>query len=414
MILRWRLGKGKEDGQRVAERLGRASVARPEGPLVWLHAASVGEAGAVLPLMARLVEMRPDANLLLTTGTVTSARFVASRMPPQTIHQYVPLDSPVLVDQFLAHWRPSLAVFTEQEIWPNLVLETARLGIPMALVNARMSDASFDRWQRRIAMAEALFGRFDVVLAQNDVLAGRFRRLGARRTVAAGNLKVDAPPLAVDSAAFASLETALCGRPRLLAASTHAGEETAVARAHQRLAGATPGLVSIIAPRHPERGEAIAREIAAMGLQVARRSQGRLPEVGTDVYLADTIGELGTLYASTPVAFIGGSLVPHGGQNPIEAIRHGAGVVAGPHTHNFADAFAALAREGGAEIVGTPDALAPTLAGLLGDPVRLERLRRGATQALEGLSGALATTCDALLELMPAGPASDRPMQRAV
>lgn len=401
LILRLRERRGKEDPQRRGERLGQASLARPQGTLAWVHAASVGETSAVLPLIARLIELRPDLSILLTTGTVTSAQFVAGRLPPRTLHQYVPLDSPRLVAAFLEHWRPAFGIFTEQEIWPNLLVEAGRRRIPLALVNARMSDASFERWQRRSGLAEALFSRFAVVLTQSETLAQRFQRLGAPRAIAAGNLKIDAPAPPVGAAAFAALDKALAGRPRVVAASTHDGEEVAIGLAQRQLQGEFPGLVSIVAPRHPERGAAIAEALAGMGLEVCRRSEGRLPGPGTQVYVADTIGELGTLYALAPVAFIGGSLIRHGGQNPIEAVRHGAVVVAGPSTYNFVDAYAALADAGGAVAIADQGELAAAITRLLREPERLEAMQANATRALMALSGALERTAAALLPHLP-------------
>jgi 3-deoxy-D-manno-octulosonic-acid transferase len=400
-ILRLREKRGKEDPNRLGERLGKPSVARPGGAVAWVHAASVGETSAVLPVVAALEARRPDLTVLLTTGTVTSARFAAARISRRTVHQYIPLDEASFVASFLDHWRPGLGVFTEQEVWPNLVLSAAQRGIPLALVNARMSERSFDRWQRRSGVAEALFSRFAVVLAQNEALAQRFETIGARRVVAAGNLKVDAPAPPVDAAAFSALAAALGGRPRIVAASTHDTEELAVAEAHRRLKGKIDGLVSIIAPRHPERGEAIANAVGELGLAVSRRSAGALPDASTDVYVADTIGELGTFYATAPIAFVGGSLIPHGGQNPIEAVRHGAVVVTGSSTHNFADAYAALVGAGGAIRVAGVEELAPTLALLLKDPARTEAMRVNATRALQGLSGALERTVAALLPYLP-------------
>lgn len=400
-ILRLREKRGKEDPLRLGERLGRPSVARPAGLVVWVHAASVGETSAVLPLVSALEVRRPDLTVLLTTGTVTSARFAAARISGRTVHQYVPLDEPSFVASFLDHWRPALGVFTEQEVWPNLVLSAVERGIPLALVNARMSERSFERWQRRSGLAEALFSRFSVVLAQNASLAQRFETIGARQVVIAGNLKIDAPAPPIDTAAFAALGAALGERPRIVAASTHDTEELAVAEAHCRLKDKVSGLVSIIAPRHPDRGEAVAGAVSALGLSVRRRSEGALPDAGTDVYVADTIGELGTLYATAPIAFVGGSLIPHGGQNPIEAVRHGAVVVTGSSTHNFADAYAALVGAGGAIRVAGVEELAPTLGLLLKDPARIEAMRVNATRALQSLSGALERTVATLLPFLP-------------
>ena len=405
LVLGARARRGKEETARRGERLGRASLPRPAGPLVWVHAASVGEASSIMPLLAVLAERRPLTALLVTTGTVTSARFVASRLPAGAVHQYVPLDSPAFVGRFLGHWRPSVAVLTEQEVWPNLVVETHARAIPIALVNGRMSDRSFERWRKSPRMAEALFGRLAVVLTQNEALARRFASLGARRTVDAGNLKIDAPPPRIDPAALRALEEALAGRPRLVAASTHDGEEAVVAGAHRLLAGRIPGLCTIIAPRHPDRGGAIAARLAAQGFRVARRAEGGLPADGVEVYVADTIGELGTFYASTPVAFVGGSLVPRGGQNPIEAVRHGAAVLTGPSWYNFEDCYRVLIDAGAASEVRSAEEIAVRAAALLGDPAELAAVRARATRAIDQLGGALERTVAALLPLLPAEPA---------
>jgi 3-deoxy-D-manno-octulosonic-acid transferase len=312
------------------------------------------------------------------------------------------LDSPRFAARFLSHWRPSLAIFTEQEVWPNLIQGTSDRGIPLVLANARMSDRSYERWHRRASIADALFSRFNLVLAQNDVLAGRFAALGARRSEAVGNLKIDAPPPRVDQAAKLALDAALAGRPRLVAASTHAGEEEIVAAAHRELARRLEGFCTILAPRHPERGPAIAEMLKLQGFRVAQRSLGQLPSADTDIYVADTIGELGTLYASAPIAFIGGSLVPHGGQNPIEAIRHGVAVMTGPSRTNFADSYGALLAAEGAMEVRTADEIAGCAAALLADPSALDQVRARATEALAALSGALERTVAALLALLPA------------
>lgn len=401
LILKFRERRGKEDPARRGERLGQASLPRPPGTIAWVHAASVGETSAILPLIGQLIQRRPELTVLLTTGTVTSAQFAATRLGARTLHQYVPLDSPRLVQAFLDHWRPALGIFTEQEVWPNLVLEAGRRNIPLALVNARMSDASFGRWQRRAGLAEALFSRFAVVLAQNDTLAHRFQRLGAPRAIAAGNLKIDAPAPKVEAAAFEALAKAMADRARIVAASTHDGEELAVGAAHAELRTRHPGLVTIIAPRHPERGAAVAQALAARGLDVCRRSEGHLPGPGTDVYIADTIGELGLLYASTRIAFIGGSLIPHGGQNPIEAVRHGAVVVAGRSTYNFADAYAALGTADAAVSVADAAELTTVLGRMLAEPQQLAVMQANATRALLALSGALERTTSVLLPYLP-------------
>jgi 3-deoxy-D-manno-octulosonic-acid transferase len=317
-------------------------VPRPHGTLAWFHAASVGETNAILPLMSALAEQRPALSFLLTTGTVTSARLAAERLGPRAVHQYAPLDAPEYVRSFLDHWKPDLGVFTESEIWPNLILESAARNIPLALVNARMTKRSYRRWRRSPGIARPLFSRFSLVLTQNDALTRRFKTLGAAAASSAGNLKIDTPPPPVNVAELARLKPALDGRPLLIAASTHEGEDAIVAEAHRQLRRTLPDLCTIIAPRHPERGEAISELLKAQGLKAARRSLGALPERTCDAYIADTIGELGTLYKLAPVAFIGGSLVDRGGQNPIEAVRQGAAVITGPHWQNFSDTYRAV------------------------------------------------------------------------
>lgn len=399
--LGYRARQGKEEPTRRNERYGIASMARPLGPLVWVHAASVGETNAALPVIAGLREARNDLRFLLTTGTKTSAALAEARLGPGGLHQFVPLDSPKFARRFLDHWHPDIALFTESEIWPNLILETHARNIPLVLINARISPRSFKRWRRNAGMARAIFGRFSLVLAQNAKLARSFSLLGARRAEVSGNLKIDSPPPPVDAPEFDRLSSAITARPVFLAASTHPGEDEQVAEAHRQIRETHPELLTIIVPRHPERGPAIADMLSGLGLVTRRRAAGELPDATTDVYIADTIGELGTFYALAPIAFIGGSLVPHGGQNPIEAARHGAAVLSGPHTHNFNDSYRALTAEGGVLIVKNADNLAAKVTELLGDKAALERLTRGADQALSGLEGALALTTTAVLQLLP-------------
>jgi len=401
VVLKLRERNGKEDPRRRPERLGQPTAARPEGRLAWVHAASVGETNAVLPVIEALSAARPNLNVLLTTGTVTSAALAGRRLGPRCLHQYVPLDAPEYAARFLDHWRPDLAVFTESEIWPSLILETSAHGIPLALVNARLSHRSRRRWQRNKRMAQPLFNRFDVVLAQNERLAIGFAALGARNVEPAGNLKIDAPPPPVDLAELERLTKALGGRPGFVAASTHEGEEEIIADAHRELARKFERFCTIIAPRHPERGTAIAERLKDLGLSVAQRSLGTLPTERTDIYIADTIGELGTLYALCPIAFIGGSLVDRGGQNPIEAVRHGVAVITGPNWQNFRDAYRTLLRHKGAIEAVDAKSLAAAVTQLLQSQSEMNAMRQGATQALASLSGALEKTVETLLRYLP-------------
>ena len=407
LFLRQRTRRGKEDPARRPERLGIASRSRPTGPLIWLHAASVGETMAVLPLMQGLRAARPDAGVLLTTGTLSSAKLAAERLPDGCIHQFVPLDVPQFVSRFLDHWQPDLGVFVESEIWPNLILQSAAREIPLALVNARMSKRSFRRWRRQASVSRPLFSRFSAVLAQSREFADRFTALGAPGVVDVGNLKFDAPALPADAAMLARYRAALAARPVFLAASTHADEERIVAEAHALLRAAKPDLVTIIVPRHPERGADIKKTLRGAGFEALLRSEMAAFDVGgsgtkAGLLIADTLGELGTWFALAPVAFIGKSLSAEGGgHNPIEAVRHGAAVLTGPAVANFEVAYAALKAARGVLEVRTAAEIAAAVARLLDTPDEALRMRTAATVACDKLVGALPRTIAALAAMLP-------------
>jgi 3-deoxy-D-manno-octulosonic-acid transferase len=402
IVLARRAERGKEDPARRDERLGRSQLSRPDGPVAWIHAASVGEFMAVLPVIDRLRLARADLALLVTTGTVTSAGIAAARLGPRAIHQFVPIDTPQAVAGFLDHWKPSLAIFTESEIWPNLMLATSQRRIPLVLVNARMSSRSSQRWRRRKRIAKQLFGQFRLVLAQNAVFARNFRQLGAPQTINVGNLKIDAPAPPVDRDELARLRRVVGDRPILVGASTHEGEERILAQAHQIMRESMPALLTIIAPRHPERGAKLAADLRAAGLSVAQRSASADPTPSTDIYLADTIGELGLFYSLGRVVFLGGSLVEHGGQNPIEAIRLGCAVISGPSRHNFTDIYGGLDAAGAVATVKVADDIAGTASRLLTDEAARAAAHRAAEGALAVMGGALDKTVAALLPLLPA------------
>ena len=401
LMLAWRTRRGKEEPDRRLERYGQASTPRPAGFLAWFHAASIGETNAVLPVIDTIAVEDPHIRLLLTTGTVTSAKLARARLPQGAVHQYVPLDHQAYVQAFLDHWCPDLAVLVESEIWPNLVLETKARGVPLVLINARMSFRSFRRWRGQQGLSRPLFSAFSLVLAQNERLAQRFAALGVPQALGVGNLKADAPPPPADLAGHKRLGAALSGRTAWLAASTHPGEDDMVAMAHLAMKKMRPDLLTIIVPRHPERGPLIARLLAGANLTVALRSAGKLPEASTDIYIADTIGELGLFYNLVPVAFIGGSLVPHGGQNPVEAIKLGAAVLTGPHWRNFADAYDELLRAGGCRQVGDAASLAEAALSLLADAQARAAMMARAEGAIARMSGALPRTIAELDRFLP-------------
>jgi 3-deoxy-D-manno-octulosonic-acid transferase len=403
----WRRRRGKEAPMRFGERLGFPGLARPQGPLVWIHAASVGEATSVLALIQRILQDRPGLEILLSTGTVTSAHLIEPRLPAGVRHQFVPVDLPGAVDRFLDHWRPDLAIWVESELWPNLVLATHRRGIPMALVNARLSARSHARWLAMPGLARRMLGGYALCLAQDEVQARRFRQLGADAE-SVGDLKSAAEELPADPAALAELRQAIGGRPVWLAASTHAGEEDAAVVAHNLVAAAHPGLLTILAPRHPVRGETIAAALRREGLGVARRSLGEPIGPDTDIYLVDTLGELGLFYRLSGIAFVGGSLVDRGGHNPFEGARLDCAILHGPFMGNCVAMAAALAVAGGAEPVGDGQMLGAAVSRLLSEPqtrtARAEAAARAAAASL-GTLDTVAARLDPLLDrLTPAPP----------
>ena len=407
-LLPWHLARrarrGKEIAARLPERLGECAD-RPPGGLIWLHAASVGETLSLLPVIEALAERDAALSFLVTTGTVTSAQLLAKRLPPELArrvsHRFAPLDVPAWVARFLDGWRPDVAAFVESELWPNLLAAAAERGIPLALVNARMSRRSAMRWRRLSGLAAKTLGAFRLVLARSDGDAARLVELGAPGATCWGDLKAAAPPLPADPAALAELQAAIGTRPVFLAASTHPGEEPMVGAAHLALAPRIPGLLTIIVPRHPERGAAVAEALSAMGLAVARRSEGAAPGRDVAVYVADTLGELGLFYRLAGVALVGGSLVPHGGQNPLEPARLCAPILFGPNMWNFEEPVARLLDAGGAVQLAGPSALAEEVGDVLSDSGRARDLADAAATVADRHADLPDRVAKALLGLMP-------------
>ena len=395
-----RLKRGKEDPRRVGERRGRAGLSRPAGRLVWLHGASVGEAVSLLPFVERIT--RAGASALVTTGTVTSAALLSQRLPPGALHQYAPLDSPFFLRRFLAHWRPDAALIAESELWPNMIVELKRAGSPLAMINGRISERSFNRWRRAPGLIGALLSRFDLCLARSEGDGERLTALGATRVLVAGDIKFDAPALPADRRELAELSGLASGRQIWIAASTHDGEERIAAAAHKRLAQVFPDALTLIAPRHPERGGEILRDLEALGLVCALRSRGGRPGPGISVYICDTIGELGLFYRLAGVVFVGKSFAGGGGQNPIEPARLASAILHGPMVGNFRDVYAALDEAGGALEIARPEDLGDALVALFANASRLRAMARAAGDAVERRAGAVERSMRALAPLLPA------------
>lgn len=397
-ILRKRARRGKEDASRLGERRGYPSLPRPRGPLVWIHAASVGETISVLSLIARLTA--DGRHVLLTTGTVTSATLAASRLPKGAFHQYVPVDLPGATARFLGHWQPDLALFCESELWPTLMLETQRRGIPLGIINGRMSERSAKGWQRASGTIRTLLSPLAFCLAQSEADAERYRRLGAP-AVNAGNIKFDAAPLPVDIAELDRLDAMIRRRPVFVAASTHPGEEAFVLETAAQLRDNEPELLTIIVPRHPQRGPEIAEMSRNGGMESGLRSRSDQPDDTRMLYIADTLGELGLFYSVATVAFLGGSLVPVGGHNPIEPAQLGAPIVHGPEIHNFAEILGAFDAADAAVKVLDSAGLAKAIAYLLQNEEARQGLIDKARMIVAANEGALIRTMAEIDALLP-------------
>ena len=400
-----RRASGKEDATRFPERLGWAGRERAAGPVVWLHGASVGEGMSMLPLIGALSRARPDASFLVTTGTVTSARLLADRLPRQAHHQFVPVDRRAYVRRFLDHWRPDLAIWLESELWPNLIDQTAALGIPMVLLNGRMSPRSFGRWRRAATAAADLLSRFALCTGQTAEDAARFQALGASGALCLGNLKFAAPLLPVEDGELQMASRSLADRPRWLATSTHSGEEAIAGRLHARLETGHPRLLTTIVPRHPERGAAVAAELRAMGLRVARRGAGEALTATTQVHVADTLGELGLMYRLHDLVFVGKSLTADGGQNPLEPARLGCALLFGPGMTNFAEIASRLLTAEAAVTVEDEAGLGDALDTHLADPSLRARRGAAARAVAESESAVLDRAMEALAPFLAAVPA---------
>ncbi|HEX3673118.1 MAG TPA: 3-deoxy-D-manno-octulosonic acid transferase [Rhizomicrobium sp.] len=402
LALKSRLKRGKEDGARLGERLGHASRPRPEGQLIWIHGASVGECLSVLPLIGELLKA-PNRHVLVTSGTVTSSRLMDERLPQGAFHQYAPLDTPGAIARFIGHWKPDIGLFVDSEIWPNMLGQAKKSGAKLAMINGRMSERSFKGWRYAPKTAAAVIGLFDLCLAADEATAVRLRELGARDVRVSGNLKADAPPLPADPAKLGSLRAAIGSRPVLLASSTHAGEEESILPAHDILRRTHPDLLTIIVPRHPERGPDIAMLCGTRA--VARRSEGSLPMPGTAIYVADTMGELGLFYRLAPIAFVGGSLVQHGGQNPLEPARLHCAVMAGPHTGNFTISYDAIFAAQGEGRVHSSGEIAALAGRLFADPAAAHALGDAAARGADRLGGAMERTRIAVENMLSHAPA---------
>ncbi len=387
---------GKEDALRLPERLGHPSITRPKGKVVWINAASVGEALSVLPLMQAISEQYPNLSVLLTTGTITSAEMMKTRLPDRCYHQYVPIDRYMAVRRFLKYWKPDLALWVESEIWPNLLAETHKY-CPMVLLNGRLSKDSYAKWRRYPKLAKTLMGFFSLVLPQSEADAKRLKELGANDVQFIGNLKYDSPSLPSDSKKMGELISMLGDRHVWVCASTHSGEELMMAEVHSKLKERYNDLLTIIVPRHPSRAADIKEKVVdKFSLSVATRSAGEVIHEETDIYIADAMGELGVFYRLAPIVFVGGSLVEHGGQNPLEPARLECALLFGPFMDNFKDIASELQEKGGAIRVADTNALLEALDGLMHDTEQQQEVAEAAKKIAKEKAGVLVDYIQAL------------------
>ena len=393
-FLRMRASRGKEERQRRYERYGYPSADRPSGPVVWFHAASVGESIAILPLVQHVNDL--DISIILTTGTVTSAQMIRARLPSKCSHQYVPLDLKPALERFLDHWQPDIAIFTESEIWPMTLMSLSSRHIPRILVNARMSDRSYKRWKSTYGLSDALFGELSHVIAQSELDAGRFKSLGAWPVDISGNLKVDTGSLPYDEGELGRLTTAINGRPTWVAVSTHEGEEEACGNVHKQLKEKIPNLLTIIVPRHPNRANGITALLRENGLVTAQRSQNEKIKSETDVYMGDTIGEMGLYLRLAQVAFMGKSLASTGGQNPLEPAIVGVPIISGNEVHNFRDVYNNLLEKNAVRLVSDEAMLAANLEYLILSPHQRKTMIDAGMDTVSEMRGSLNITNDIL------------------
>ena len=373
-LLEKRKEKGKEDSVRLEERVGIPTRPRPDGRLIWFHGASVGETQSALILIREIQSKYPDAHIMVTSGTRTSANLLAQKLTGTAFHQYIPLDHPDWVEQFLSHWRPDLVLWMESELWPNFLTSIGARNIPAALLNARLSKKSFRIWSLFKSSARTILESFPLILAQTEQEQAYFKHLGASHVVVSGNLKYSAAPLAYDKKELSRLMAATQNRTVWLYASSHDGEEELAARAHDILKNTFPNLLTIIVPRHPERGEEIASTLQKNGFKTKLRGHNKALPLDEDIYVADTMGEMGLFYRLAPIACIGRSFSKDGGggHNPIEAAQLHCAVLYGPHVQFQQEIFDDMNSASAAMQMQDEAMLIETLQNLLSNPAQLK------------------------------------------
>ncbi len=408
-MLALRTKRGKESAERLNERKGQSSHQRPEGFLYWVHAASVGEAQSALFMIDKLLNETPKASVLITTGTLSSAQFLSSKLPQRCLHQFYPLDHPAWVRRFLNHWKPDIALWLESELWPNMLLEIKKRQIPALLINARMSDRSFQKWSFFKKSAATLLSAFNAVLCQTDSYKAIYEELGANKTVTTGNIKYSAAPLPYDEVKLKALKEKTKNRQLWLYASSHKSEEAIACKIHNALKDTMPNLLTIIVPRHPARKDQILEQCKPLGMTFTCRSDNEaLPDDKTDIYMADTFGELGLFYRLCPVAVIGRSLSDDGGggHNPIEAAQLECAILYGPNVQFQQEIYDEMNTHNAALMVQNEEDLRLTLKALLSDEGTLNALTKRGKAFTDSKQNIIDRTIEKIIKVVKTLPAA--------
>lgn len=402
-LLLWmssRARQGKENARSMREKRGLIDWRRTGGRVIWIHAASNGESLSILPIVRRIHDFNPDAFIVVTTGTVTSAALMEKNLPPYARHVFAPWDQSIWVNRFLTHVQPDAVIWAESELWPCMLDAVAKRGIPAFLVNARMSVRSHARWQRNFArpLVARMLAAFQAIYAQDDAEAARYKDLTNKPVINGGNVKFAASPLPYDADVLDALQGAAGDAPLWLFASAHPGEEKTAAKAHVLLRQKMKDARLVYVPRHPARGEEMARTFVDEGCRVQMRSKSAAAQdfAACDVYVADTLGELGIFFRLAPVSVVGGSFVPVGGHNPIEPALLGTAIIYGPHMHNFVAMDAMLRTARAAIQVQDASALADAIYMLLNDTHARQTMTHAARAVVETQSATIAHTIDAV------------------
>lgn len=336
LYVHYRRLKSLDDQNRFKERFGIPSIARPNGRIVWFHSASVGETLSLRSFVNEWHLRYPEDNILITTTTITAAKIVKDQFQNVATHQFVPFDIKLWVNRFLNYWNPDQAFFVDSELWPNILYTCNQRNIPLILLNARLSDRSYKRWKKVPILAKSLLNQFKLCLAPGAETEERLKSLGAINVGRMANLKFSVPPLPINQTYVDYFSPFFDQKHVWIAASTHPGEEELIFNVHKILKEKLPNLLTIIAPRHPHRANTLAKMASTQNL-VFPTLASALSEFAqnSDGLIIDEIGQLGTFYTLSNIVFMGGSLVPHGGHNPIEPIHFKKPVFYGIHMHNF-------------------------------------------------------------------------------